>query len=76
MSEKLSSDALKYIIARLIANANEAIDESRADRGDLFKSGRSLAYFEMLDILQAELDAREQDLREFGLNVDLMQKYI
>ena len=30
-----------------------------------------MAYYEMLDILITELDIKEQDLEEFGLNLNL-----
>lgn len=30
-----------------------------------------MAYYEMLDILKTELDIKEQDLEEFGLNLNL-----
>ena len=75
MNEPLSEDALKYIIGRLIRNANEAVAEGE-DNSDIFKQGRKLAYYEMLDILKSELDVREQDLKEFGLDINLEHKYI
>ncbi len=62
-----SEESLKYIIARLIDNANDAVKESERDKGDAFKRGRRLAYYEMLDILKSELDVRDADLKEFGL---------
>ena len=74
MNEKLTNESIKYIIARLLNNANEAVEESKKDRSNLFKSGRQLAYYEMLDILQSELSVRDQDLKEFGLDIDLENK--
>lgn len=71
MEQQLSDETMKYIIARLVVNANEAITESEADKEDLFKSGRRLAYYEMLDILKSEIDARGLDLKEFGLAIDV-----
>lgn len=67
----LSETTLKYIVARLIDNANEALQESKEAPSDLFKAGRRLAYYEMLDVLQAELDAHDADLKEYGLNFDV-----
>ena len=72
----MTAESLRYIIARLIENANESIQESRDDRDDLFKSGRSEAYYEMLDTLQSELNARDEDLARYGLNINLEQRYI
>ena len=68
---KISEDSLKYIIARLINNANDAIENSEKDKNDAFSRGRRLAYYEMLDILKNELDVRDVDLAEFGLNFDV-----
>lgn len=74
MSKPLSEEALKYIIGRLVDNANDAVEESEKDRSDMFSQGRRLAYYEMLDILKSELDVRDQDLKELGLDIDLEHK--
>lgn len=71
MADALTRDGIKYMIARLLDNANDAVEQSKADRTDKFAAGRRTAYYEMLDILQTELDVRDQDLKEFGLDVDL-----
>ena len=76
MNSNLTADSLRFIIARLIQNADESIRESRENREDLFKSGRSEAYYEMLDTLKSELGVRDEDLAQYGLNVDLEQRYI
>ena len=74
MTDALTRDGIKYMIARLLENANEAAEESRENREDKFAAGRRVAYYEMLDILKSELDVREQDLKDFGLNIDLENK--
>lgn len=71
MMSKLSEESLKYIIGRLVENANEAVEESDKDRSDSFNQGRRLAYYEMLDILKSELDVRDADLKELGLDFDV-----
>lgn len=71
MSRPLSEDSMKYIISRLIDNANDAVEESNKDRSDAFNQGRRLAYYEMLDILKSELDVRDVDLKEMGLDSDV-----
>lgn len=71
MNEALTKDGIKYIIARLIERANESVAESREDPENAFEAGRNMAYYEMLDILKTELDLREQDLKEFGLDINL-----
>lgn len=71
MNETLNKDAVKYLVGRLLDNANEAVEESNQNKEDAFCQGRRLAYYEMLDILKTELDIRDQDLKEFGLDIDL-----
>lgn len=71
MDDGLTKDGIKYIIARLLDNANDAVEQSKADKDDKFAAGRRVAYYEMLDILKTELDVRDQDLKEFGLDIDL-----
>ena len=74
MNEGLSKEGIKYLIARLLKNANEAAEESEKDRDSDFAAGRRVAYYEMLSILQTELDIMDQDLKEFGLNINLENK--
>lgn len=77
MTDKnLDEETLKYIIARLVERADEAMQEYINDKDNDFKNGRLLAYYEMLDILRTELDLSEQDLNEFGLDFDLEEKYL
>lgn len=71
MNNMLSEDGLKYIISRLVDNAYEAAEESRNNKSNEFAAGRRLAYYEMLDILKSELDVRDQDLKDLGLDIDL-----
>ena len=75
-NEKLTKEGIEYIIGRLLKNAQEAIGEREKDKGNLFYDGKALAYYEMLDIIKAELDIREQDLKEFGLDVNLEEKLL
>ena len=76
IDKNLDEETLKYIIARLVERADEAMQEYINDKDNDFKNGRSLAYYEMLDILRTELDLSEQDLNEFGLDFDLEEKYL
>lgn len=76
MSNTANLEAVKYIVSRLIESANEAKAESDKDKKNDFEAGRKTAYYEMLDILQSELDAHDFDLSEFGLDVDLTNTYL
>lgn len=72
----LTKEGLRYITGRLLKEAVEATEESREDKTDLFKAGRATAYYEMLDILKTELDIRDEDLHEYGLNINLERALI
>lgn len=76
MSDTLTKDGIKFVISRLLENANEAVTESKKNKNDQFAAGRRLAYYEMLDILKTELDIRGQDLKELGLDIDLEEKLV
>ena len=76
MDDGLTKDGIKYMIARLLDNANDAVEQSKADMDDKFAAGRRVAYYEMLDILKTELDIRDQDLKEFGLDIDLENRIV
>lgn len=71
MNDTLTKEGLKFIISRLLKNANEAAEESRENSSDEFAAGRRVAYYEMLDILKSELSIRDQDLKELGIDIDL-----
>lgn len=67
----LTAERLKYIIARVIDNANDAVKESKENPKDAFIDGKKLAYYEVLDTIKNELDVSEQDMKEFGLDFPL-----
>ena len=72
----MSEDAVKYIIARVIDNANDALEEAKKNKDDDFYKGKKLAYYEILDTIKNELDINEQDLKEFGLDENLERKFL
>lgn len=65
------SDEFKYIVSRVLDNANDAISEAKENPKDDFYKGRKMAYYEVLDTIKNELKARDADLKEFGLDIDL-----
>lgn len=71
MNETLSLESMKFIIERLVENANDAVEESERDKGDLFAQGKRLAYYEMLDTLNSELKAHGVDPGEVGIHFDV-----
>ena len=72
----MMNDEMKYIIARIIENAKDALNEHKQNKDDLFADGKSLAYYEVLDIIKGELETHDQDLKEFGLDVDLEKEFL
>lgn len=73
MKETLTEAAVKYIIARLIDKADRAIYDAQKDDNE-FNDGRKLAYYEMLDTVKNELIAHDQNLADFGLDINLEHK--
>ena len=65
------SDEFKYIVSRVLDNANDATSEAKENPEDDFYKGRKMAYYEVLDTIKNELKARDADLKEFGLDIDL-----
>lgn len=53
----MTNEFLRHLIARILENAQEAAADLAADKKSEFKSGRRLAYYEVLDIIQAEAKA-------------------
>lgn len=73
--EPLTPAAIKFMIARMLDNANDAFKEATIYGKDEFYQGRKLAYYEMLDTIKSELMAHDQDLKEFGLDVNLEKMF-
>ena len=67
----MSEAEIKYIIARVLDNAKDAFEEAAENKDDDFYKGKKLAYYEILDTIKNELIARDQDLKEFGLDINL-----
>lgn len=72
----MNESTLKFIISRVIENANDALEESKQNQDDVFYKGRKLAYYEILDTIKNELEAKDVDLKEFGLDVDLEKTFL
>ena len=68
MMNKLSVSELEFIVSRVLNNANEAL--SSKDDSD-FAQGKRLAYYEILDTIKNELEVREIDTKDFGLDITL-----
>lgn len=72
----MNEDTIKFIISRVIDNANDALEELKENKDDDFYKGKKLAYYEILDTIKNELEVREQDLKELGLDIDLEKTFL
>ena len=72
----MTDASIKFVISRVIENAYDAIAEAKQNENDNFYKGRKLAYYEVLNTIKNELDVRDIDLKEFGLDIDLEKEFI
>ena len=71
----MTEETIKHIIARVIDNANDALEEERKNKNDAFYKGKKLAYYAILDTIKNDLDIDDQDLKAFGLDVNLEKMF-
>ena len=69
-NNELNKETMQYIVGRLLELAKDAYEESQKEH-DPFYEGQNVAFYKMLDVLQTELDVNEQDLKDYGLDIDL-----
>lgn len=74
--EKLTEKMVKHMIGRLCVIANRSLLKHKENPEDEFRSGHTLAYFEVLKSIQIDLLNAGQDLSEFGLNINLGRKFL
>ena len=72
----MTDATLKFILSRVIEKANDAFEEASQNKNDLYYEGRKIAYYEVLDTIKSELEAHDQDLKEYGLDIDLEKTFL
>ena len=72
----MNEETIKYIIARVIDNANEALEESKKNKYDDFYKGKRLAYYEILDVIKNDIEIDGQSLKDFGLDINLEKTFL
>lgn len=72
----MSEETIKFIISRVIDNANDAVQDAQANKNDDYYDGKKLAYYEVLDTIKNELIAHDQNLKEFGLDINLEKVFL
>lgn len=75
MYDLMSREGVKYIIGRVIENANDAMQNREKDPGNEYYAGMAQAFYETLDIIKNELAVRDEDLKDYGLDIPLEKKY-
>jgi hypothetical protein len=76
MENKLGESTIKYIIARVLDNARDALEEKQNAPSDKFFNGKAFAYYEVLDTIKNELIVNDVNLEEFGLNFNLERELL
>lgn len=71
---QISVEDLSYIVKRLLDHARSTRDACKKNKDDTLEAGRHDGCYEMLDILQCELEAAGVDLQEIGFDVDLLKE--
>ena len=72
----MNKQAMQYIISRISERAFDAREESKKEPDNSFLEGRHLAYYEVLDIIKTELDIRDEDLKDYGLDINLQKDFL
>ena len=75
MSE-IKIETLAYLIECIMDNAREAVVDIRKDQSNLLAASRSLAYYEVLDMIKSRLEVCGIDLTSVGLDIDLDTDFI
>lgn len=74
--ENLSQEQVRHIVARLIERANDSLEDFQKHPKEEYFQGHRIAYYEVLDILKSELTFADQNLAEFGLDIDLEKTFL
>ena len=72
----LSKEQLVFIVGRLLERANDSVEEKRKNAKNQYCLGHTDACYQILSILKSELTFADQDLSEFGLDIDLEKIFL
>ena len=70
-TQELADAALKAAVRCILEQALRAVSEARQNPNDTYKDGRSLAYYEVLDTIENQLEIYDLDADVFGLGMNL-----
>lgn len=66
----------QFIVERIIKNAYESLNDARENSGSDYHAGHIIAHYEILDIIKTELEVRDEDLKEYGLDMNLEETFL
>lgn len=67
----MNDAVFKFIISRIVEKSKDAVSEAEENVGQEYYDGRKFAYYEVLDSIKSELEVRDENLSEYGLDFDL-----
>ena len=70
----MTDGLFNFIVQTLMQYAYDAIEDEEKDKCE-FNSGRTMAYYEVLDTIKNRLVIYEYDLSECGLDVNLEEMF-
>ena len=73
---ELSKERVKHIVFRILQNAERALFYKSDNKGGEYAAGLADGYYEVLSTIQSELTFADQDLSEFGLDIDLEKTFL
>ena len=66
----------QFIVERIIKNAYESLNDARENPGSDYHGGHIIAHYEILDIIKTELEVRGENLKDYGLDVNLEEVFL
>ena len=72
----LTDYGFQFIVERIIKNAYESLNDARENPGSDYHGGHIIAHYEILDIIKTELEVRGENLKDYGLDVNLEEVFL
>ena len=72
----LTDYGFRFIVERIIKNAYESLNDARENPGSDYHGGHIIAHYEILDIIKTELEARGENLKDYGSDMNLEKIFL
>lgn len=66
----------QFIVERIIKNAYDSLKDAKENPDEEYYGGHIIAHYEILDIIKTELKTRDEDLKEYGLDINLEEVFL